>query len=535
MSEDDCLESRIFPQAWLGRAAAAVILVGVVWRLVRYAGLFPIWGDEAMLLLNILDRDYAGLTEQLRFCQVAPLLFLWAERTALLVFGSGEWSVHLFPLLMGLAALAFFWQACRTSFPPMTANLAVAVLAVSYYPVRHACEVKPYAFDLCIAAAYFWAGTAATRHCMDRPLTPSHSPPEGRGEWPLSALVCLTPIAVFSSYPSVFVGGAISLVLLPSILRSGAPSMRAALYVLFNAVLAGSFVIHYTQVGQHGADAAEAARAREFLHNYWREAFPPDSLLDWPLWLLEAFTGRMFAYPLGANHGGSIVTFLLVALGSVALWRGNRRQLLALCWAPFALNLLAAILGKYPFGGSARIMQHLAPFICVLMAHGAAQAIGWIRASSARFRIELGLYALLFACGIVGIARDLAKPYKTDHDREVRAVVRELAGQVGVGEIVVLCNAGDKGTLAEMQWYLRTAPFEARWLLTFDPSSADSCWLFMCSQQESSVPDALAVAGSRFTGWRPMESQSRVVPPENTKMQTVHCRWVRCVKEPRTE
>ena len=35
-----------------------------------------------MLLLNVLERDYAGLTEHLRYAQVAPLLFLWGEATA---------------------------------------------------------------------------------------------------------------------------------------------------------------------------------------------------------------------------------------------------------------------------------------------------------------------------------------------------------------------------------------------------------------------------------------------------------------------
>src|SRR5437016_1562852 len=120
---------RIDAQQWLRWAFLATVAVGVLWRSVRYLGQFPIWGDEAMLLLNLFERDYAGLTQQLRYAQVAPVLFLWLQKTALLVFGPAEWSVHLFPWLAGLIALAMFWRTCQTSFTPAVAGLAVAVLA----------------------------------------------------------------------------------------------------------------------------------------------------------------------------------------------------------------------------------------------------------------------------------------------------------------------------------------------------------------------------------------------------------------------
>src|SRR5262245_24159027 len=91
--ESKTAQPRINATRLLGWAIVATLILGVAWRIVRYLCHFPIWGDEAMLLLNILDRDYAGLTEHLRFAQVAPLLFLWLEKTAILLFGASEWSV----------------------------------------------------------------------------------------------------------------------------------------------------------------------------------------------------------------------------------------------------------------------------------------------------------------------------------------------------------------------------------------------------------------------------------------------------------
>src|SRR5438477_12067448 len=88
----------------LRRLVALVVLVGVVWRLTRYLLRFPIWGDEAMLLVNYPGRRFLDLAGPLEHCQVAPLLFHWAEWLALHVLGADEWAVRLPPLLASLGS-----------------------------------------------------------------------------------------------------------------------------------------------------------------------------------------------------------------------------------------------------------------------------------------------------------------------------------------------------------------------------------------------------------------------------------------------
>ena len=303
--------------------------------------------------------------------------------------------------------------------------------------------------------------------------------------------------------------------------------MQRGLFVLFNIFLVASFYVHIAWIGQHGPDPAEAARAREFLHNYWRDAFPPDAWYDWPMWLLQVFTGNMLAYPIGAKNGGSILTCVLVVLGSIALIRGRRWSLLALCWLPFALNLLAAILGKYPFGGSARITQHLAPFICVLMAHGIFYLLETVRSPAGRLRLHLACIVSLLLCGLSGIGIDLVKPYKTEHDRDVRGMARALTAQVG-GEPIVLCHESVKTVLPEYQWYLRTGPFSLRWLHDEPPPQAH--WLVLCGHQEPSVAEVVSSIEARAEGWRVTATDVRLAPPENAKMATMYCRWVRLVR-----
>lgn len=495
----------------LRHALLLTIGVGVAWRVLRYLEQFPIWGDEAMLLLNILERDYAGLTNHLRFAQVGPLIFLWLEKTALLAFGPSEWSVHLFPFLAGLASLGIFWRLCQGACSPLAGGLALAIFAVSYYPVRHSTEVKPYVFDLLAAVIFAWL---ALEH-LRAPQT---------FRW-LTALVLLTPLVVFSSYPSVFVGGAVSLVLLPTM--RGASLGHRVLYILFFALLCGCFAVHIGVVGQTGIEPGEAERVRDFLREYWKDAFPPDTWYLWPVWLGKVFTGNMLAYPFGANRGGSVITFLLVVLGSFGLFRSGRRSLLALCWLPFLLNFLAAILRRYPFGESARITLHLAPFICILMAHGIGQIIESVRPPEWRARLEFAVYLALLTCGALGLARDLARPYKTEHDQEVRQLVLDLRRQVGPTDPVYLCHERDEEMLAEFLWYARTQSWRLDWLSTLNDSPR-SCWLVMCGNQEPSVADAT----SRLSGpWRVVGSDVRHVPPENAKMPPMYCRFVHVVRD----
>src|SRR4051812_24161463 len=63
---------RLREKPLLLRLTLLVVLVGVAWRLTRYLLRFPVWGDEAMLLVNYADRNYLDLAGPLENCQVAP-------------------------------------------------------------------------------------------------------------------------------------------------------------------------------------------------------------------------------------------------------------------------------------------------------------------------------------------------------------------------------------------------------------------------------------------------------------------------------
>src|SRR5437868_5973217 len=95
-----------------------LLALGVAKRLLRYLLRFPVWGDEAFLCLNLMDRDCLGLLRPLRFDQVAPLLFLWGEEAVYHLLGGSELALRLLPLLAGIGSLILFARLAFAALGP---------------------------------------------------------------------------------------------------------------------------------------------------------------------------------------------------------------------------------------------------------------------------------------------------------------------------------------------------------------------------------------------------------------------------------
>jgi len=392
----------------IDRLVWAFVALGVIVRLSRYLMRFPLWGDEAFVAANFLDRGYADLLRPLDYHQVCPLLFLWVELTVVKLLGFSEWSLRLFPTLCSISGVFLFRHVASRLFRGVAQLLAVAIFAVGYYPIRHGGEVKAYAVDLLVALVLLALAIEWRRAPR-------------RVGW-LWALAAFAPLAVGLSLPAVFVAGGISLALVGLLWRSG--DRRAWLaWGAYNVAVVASFLIMFVV-------SVAAQYEREFsaaMEACWNLAFPP---LTHPIklivWLVEAHTGRMFAYPIGSKSGGSTVTFVCAALAIVVLWRTRRRGIVGLMLFPLGLALIAAALRRYPYGFSARTMQYVAPSICLMSGLGAATMIAWCSSPRRRQRITGGVLLLLAVIGVGSLVRDMVQPYKTIFDLKDREFARWL-------------------------------------------------------------------------------------------------------------
>jgi Dolichyl-phosphate-mannose-protein mannosyltransferase len=465
----------------LGSWTAILLAAGLLWRLVRYLLIFPLWGDEAFVAVNFQTRGFAGLTERLEYGQIAPLGFLWTTAAVVKAFGAAEWALRLLPFLAGVAALFLFTRLARSLLGRHAALAAVAIFAASYYLVRHGAELKPYTFDLLASVVILSLAIAARR---------------SSGIDPLIALGAACAAAVWFSYPAAFVAGGTLLVLFAFALSRG--DRRAVGAVAASGVLlAASFAAMYALVGSKQQWRPESVEG----FGHWADEFPPLSE-PWrlPLWLVRQHTGNMMAYPNGSRGYGSVVTTSLVIAGAVSWWRRGRRLDVLLLLAPLPLMLLAAALRKYPYGGSARVSLHLAAPFCILAGQGLVALLRRLlgpRRAAAGTRIA-ALVMLAFIAG--GLALDVARPHKSLADRERRDFVRELAAKSGPDDRWLvfgsfsdtpwapnLFHAG--GSAATIRYYApRYAPGELLWgadPVTLFPRRGARTWLIAYEDEEA--------------------------------------------------
>jgi hypothetical protein len=415
-------ESRRFswtssPLVWL----TLFLSLGLAVRLLRYLLNFPLWQDELMLAVNLIDHDYVRLLGKLDRNQIAPPGFLWVERWMIETWGVSEWSfrfpsaiagVFTLPVFVRIACLVFpnahdvSWK--RPSWPAVA---AFGLFATSYFPLRYSCELKPYGIDLFTAAVLLWFALEFAR-------TPA------RWGW-LAGLTAVTPLFVSLSFPVVLAAGGIVIGLVPVVWKTGC-WRRLALYATFPLVLLASFsVLRFIQ-----AMPAQTALSDE-MASHWTEAFPPHTWGPalWA-WLVRAHTSELLAYPFGGEAGASTLTAIACMAGAVWLGRRKGQFLLAITGGTLSLLFVAAWLRKYPYGGHPRLVLFFAPHACLLAAAGFAAGLDWLarrRQSEIQVhRIRSIAFFGLLAIALTSAARDVSKPFKSQIDYQHRAFAREF-------------------------------------------------------------------------------------------------------------
>jgi hypothetical protein len=444
--QDDPEQNDSRLNVWLG----IFVAVGIVLRLVRYAMDMPVWGDEASLALNILNRGYAGLLRPLDYYQVAPIGFLWSERAVYSHLGMSEYAMRLLPTAAGIGALLLFAWWARLLAWPLAAATATGILAVGNFCVRYAVELKPYGYDLFASLLLLLPATLFVLR--------------GRTRW-LLWLTVLTPLALALSYPAIFVAGGCALSLL--LMSRGMKRRQIAFFIAFCLILIASFCLEVWRIG-----AGQYQQTQWAMTTYWKDAFPPANPLRLVWWLIVIHTGNMFEYPFGGANGASAGSFLVFLVGIGGWLRHRKSPLIWLMISPFALNFAAAALRRYPYGESARVAQPLAPAIILLIGAGLGVLIqNLIHTRRNRLVAERIIFGLLLMFGASVLAQTVFHPYKSIDDAQGRQAVRTLLGRAGRGDVIAVLMPRDQVHVT-LQWYLR----EQNQRITWDAEAHRSWW-----------------------------------------------------------
>jgi hypothetical protein len=332
-----------------------------------------------------------------------------------------------------LAALLLFAYWARLLATPAVAAVAIGIMAVGNYPVRYAVELKPYGIDMFASLLLL---VPATLYFLRK-----------KNYWLIATIIVL-PFCLFISFPAIFIAAAIGLALLADL--PGKPKKQLAWTTIYAVVAIGCFLIlmKLTITGQFDAN-------RHAMTTYWSDAFPPSNPKSFLIWLLQVHTGNMFAYPYGAKNGGSIVSFVAFLVGITVFFRNRGSWLPILLLSPFALNFLAAILRRYPYGDSARVLQYLAPATVLLIAAGMVQILDFFFRQEPKRHAAFQWICLLLVCGgIYVFFYYVFHPYQTRPDWDARNLVRIFWKDAPPNATVAVLE-DQNDVQVNFQWYLR--------------------------------------------------------------------------------
>jgi len=304
-------------------AVISVLLIGFVLRIRQYLTGRSLWIDEAMLALNIVNRDFTGLFKPLDYDQGTPLGFLMIEKFFNVVLGRNELVLRLFPLKAGLASLWLFYLLLKRTTGGIGLLIALALFALNPRLIYYSSEVKQYIVDVAVTIGLL---------LMAERLFNANPSKRDFIWFTLAGL-----LALWFSHPALFVLAGIGLTLiLVYFQRRDYPSLRFAV---------GMGIIWVVNLALFYMLALKDLQQNNFIHEYWLDAFvplPPWQDMGWYVRNINANISLQFGIPFF-----SLFAFGIMLLGWALLWRSKREY--ALVFAGILLvALTASSLQLYP-------------------------------------------------------------------------------------------------------------------------------------------------------------------------------------------
>lgn len=378
-------------------AMILLLLLGFALRLRQYLTGRSLWVDEAMLALNILRRNFAGLLQQpMEYNQSAPIGYLFSVKVFTLLLGDSEYALRFFSLLAGCAALLLIARLAQNHLSQSGAVIATALFACAPFLIYYTSEAKQYMGDvlICLLLLFLFFRTiqklAAARDFL--------------------LIGAAGALLLWFSHPAVFVAAGVGSTLLLNYWLNR-DRQRLLWTALCGAVWCISLAIVYFVNLRHVA-------ASEYLLGYWQGGFmplPPSFAWFAGIWDL------LLQDPLGMR---ALPVFVLVAFvaGVVFLFRRDWR-LGAVIVSPLLFALIASALHKYSLLG--RMLLFAMPLFVLSLAGGVDGLASLVknRYLSHGLRLAMTIY-LLWAPLHVSFA-EFAQPKTREHMKPTLAYLRE--------------------------------------------------------------------------------------------------------------
>ena len=385
--------------SWEEFFVCMILFLGFVLRLRQYLTGRSLWLDEAMLALNIVNRNFAGLFLRLDYDQGAPIGFLLVEKILNVLFGDHEFVLRLFPFLVGVTALGLFYLLLRRTTSGIGLLAGLALFAISPELIYYTSEVKQYILDVAITIVLLY---------LAFPLMGEAAQKRDYVYLGLAGV-----LALWFSHPALFILAGIGISLFFQVLKHRERFKFNSLLMLGTVWLANLGLLYFVSL--------RGLSQNTFLLDYWKENFmpiPPWS--DWG-WFRIVFRG-LIQSQVGIQVPVWLI-FILVLLGLIALFIKNNSYAGVIIFI-FVFALFASASRLYPLGG--RLSLFLVPLLVILVSHS-IQAIDQQLNARYKFGSFMALLLsgfLLYAPATESIA-NFSNPKYFEHIRPSMATLSE--------------------------------------------------------------------------------------------------------------
>jgi len=343
-----------------------ILAIGIALRFYHYLRHTSLWCDEAVMVINLVNKSFRELLGPLDYNVAGPPLFLWLSKIDSLLFGDNVYAWRLLPLVASCGALLLLVPLARRLLAPAMVPWALLLVACNDKTLWHSSEIRPYTIDLFCSTFLLYLYYSTRRFGL-----------VGR----LAYFIALAPLLLPLSYPSMFIYAGLFVALWPEVWQEKSAAGFWGYGILALVLIGGAMLLFIGPV---------RAQDTPGLRFFWVRYFP-----DWSQpWLVPAWAIRkifeMLRYCMEPT-GGLLLPFVLIA--GVTWWRNGQKPTVALLVLPMLLGLIASLLGFYPFGHT-RLQLHLAPAAVLLALKGLETALTWF-APGRRWRLAIQLLLVL--------------------------------------------------------------------------------------------------------------------------------------------
>ena len=392
---------------WVRWVPFAALVLGALARVRQWAGGRSLWLDEVLVADNLVHRGFARLvSEPLAHSQAAPVVWLWLERLAVDLFGTGERALRLVPMLAGIGVMVLTLQLARLVLPRVLVPVPVLLVALQPSLIYYSNEVKQYSTDTLVVLVIMLLAFKVPVRTDD-----------GKR---LRTFAGFAVFAVWASHAAVFVLAGISVVFVLRPLVAGDLRRTLRVGLVLTPWLASLLVAYVTVL--------RPVTQNQGLAEYWQYSFPKGAL-DLPAWLVRRWYD-LAAAPLRMTDSLRLLGLALLGFGFYRLCTHAGRST-ALLWSAVPLALVAAALSAYPFAG--RLALWLVPVAAITLAatlphRYLRRRTGWLFASTAALT--------LISAPAVAIA--LQQTVQVQKVEELKPLLHQFAQARQPGDLVLV-------------------------------------------------------------------------------------------------